>query len=100
MPLDSNVTRGLLSESTWSLLSYRLRLSPREVEIVRGLLNEKSESGIGQEMGISPHTVHSHIKRLYRKLKVASRGAAIARIFEEYLLLVRAQDREQKNAGE
>jgi DNA-binding CsgD family transcriptional regulator len=94
MPLHVDTKRRLLSEDTWSLLAQRLRLSPKEVEIIRGLLNERSEAVISREMGVSPHTVHTHIKRLYRKMKVTSRSAAIARVFEEYLRLEHSQERE------
>ncbi len=84
---DPGRKHRLLSDGVWSLLSQRLRLSPREEEIVRGLLNKRTEKGTAREIGISRHTVHSHIKRLYRKLSVTSRSAAISRVFEEYLRL-------------
>ncbi|MGB5162942.1 MAG: LuxR C-terminal-related transcriptional regulator [Thermoanaerobaculia bacterium] len=91
---DPGRKHRLLSDGVWSLLSQRLKLSPREEEIVRGLLNKRTEKGIAREIGISRHTVHSHIKRLYRKLNVTSRSAAISRVFEEYLRLEQSQERE------
>lgn len=90
MPVDADTKRRLLSDSIWSHLSQRLRLSPKEAEVVRGLLNKRSETGIAKEMGVSRHTVHTHIKRLYRKLRITSRSAAIAHVFEEYLRLERS----------
>lgn len=74
-----------LSKQAWSLLAQRLQLSAREVQILRGLLNDKSESQIARGLKISNHTVHTHLKRLYRKLRVTSRCAAVSRIFHEYL---------------
>src|SRR5438445_576783 len=34
-------------------------------------------TGIGEILGISPHTVTAHIKKIYRKLAVHSRGEAV-----------------------
>ena len=82
--------RSLPSGQTWSFLTQRLRLSPREAQILDELLNDKSEARIAREIGISSHTVHSHIRRMYRKLQVTSRSAAIARVFLEHLAVVRS----------
>ena len=34
---------------------------------------------IGDELGISRDTVKTHVKRIYQKLGVSSRGSAVAR---------------------
>ncbi|HEX3358082.1 MAG TPA: LuxR C-terminal-related transcriptional regulator, partial [Tepidisphaeraceae bacterium] len=48
-------------------------LPPRLAELLGYLRGPKSEKEIAHEMGLSAHTVHNHIRRLYKKFKVASR---------------------------
>lgn len=52
-------------------------LSGRETEILRLLAKGLSYAEIGGLLGISAHTVTQHIKKLYRKLSVHSRGEAV-----------------------
>lgn len=52
-------------------------LSARETEILQLLAKGMSFNEIGDILGISPHTVTAHIKKIYRKLQVHSRGEAV-----------------------
>lgn len=52
-------------------------LSGRETEILQLLAKGMSFNEIGEILGISPHTVTAHIKKIYRKLAVHSRGEAV-----------------------
>ena len=52
-------------------------LSERETEILQLLAKGMSFNEIGDILTISPHTVTAHIKKIYRKLKVHSRGEAV-----------------------
>jgi DNA-binding NarL/FixJ family response regulator len=52
-------------------------LSARETEILQLLAKGMSFNEIGDILGISPHTVTAHIKKIYRKLAVHSRGEAV-----------------------
>jgi len=52
-------------------------LSARETEILRLLAKGLSYAEIGDLLGISAHTVTQHIKKIYRKLSVHSRGEAV-----------------------
>lgn len=54
-----------------------LPLSQRETEILTLLAKGISFAEIGQILSISPHTVTAHIKKIYRKLQVHSRGEAV-----------------------
>lgn len=47
-------------------------LTKREIEIVESLLNGKSTIEISMELGLSPHTVQTHRKNSFKKLKVKS----------------------------
>jgi DNA-binding NarL/FixJ family response regulator len=52
-------------------------LTLREVEILRLVAKGLSFSEVGTALSISSHTVVTHIKKIYRKLSVHSRGEAV-----------------------
>jgi DNA-binding NarL/FixJ family response regulator len=52
-------------------------LSVREREILMLASKGFNYPEMGKLMGISPHTVTSHVKKIYRKLAVHSRGEAV-----------------------
>ncbi len=52
-------------------------LTARETELLRMVAKGFSFETIGELMGISPHTVVAHVKKIYRKLAVHSRGEAV-----------------------
>jgi DNA-binding NarL/FixJ family response regulator len=52
-------------------------LSERETEILRLVAKGLNFDNIGGILEISPHTVVTHVKRIYRKLAVHSRGEAV-----------------------
>jgi DNA-binding NarL/FixJ family response regulator len=53
------------------------KLSNREVEILAFIAKGFSSSEIGRLLGISAHTVTTHVKKIYQKLAVHSRGEAV-----------------------
>ena len=55
----------------------RVALSDREREILMLASKGFNYPEMGKLMGISPHTVTSHVKKIYRKLAVHSRGEAV-----------------------
>jgi DNA-binding NarL/FixJ family response regulator len=52
-------------------------LSERETEILRLVAKGLSFDTVGELLAISPHTVVAHVKKIYRKLAVHSRGEAV-----------------------
>jgi LuxR family maltose regulon positive regulatory protein len=54
-------------------------LSAREREVLQMLPTALSEAEIGKELFISYHTVHSHIRTIYRKLGTTSRAQTVDR---------------------
>jgi DNA-binding NarL/FixJ family response regulator len=54
-----------------------IALSDREREILLLASKGYNYPEMGKLMGISPHTVTSHVKKIYRKLAVHSRGEAV-----------------------
>jgi DNA-binding NarL/FixJ family response regulator len=55
-----------------------LELPPRLREVLKCLMKGDGEKQIAGGLGISPHTVHYHIKELYRRFEAASRGELLA----------------------
>jgi DNA-binding NarL/FixJ family response regulator len=52
-------------------------LTEREAEILRLVAKGLSFNEVGESQGISSHTVVAHVKKIYRKLAVHSRGEAV-----------------------
>ena len=57
-------------------------LTSREREVMRWLAAGKTDRDIGDILGISPRTVHKHLQRIYEKLGVETRTAAVARFLQ------------------
>jgi DNA-binding CsgD family transcriptional regulator len=53
-------------------------LPPRLQQTLELLLEGLSEAEIVTRLGLSPHTVHDHVKRLYRRFQVNSRAQLLA----------------------
>lgn len=83
----ANVFPGcrIFSEPEWLSLAGSLRLSERELEIVQRIFDDQTQAAAASQLGISPHTVHTYLERLYRKLDVNTRCAAVIRVLAEYL---------------
>lgn len=52
-------------------------LSPREAEVLSFIAKGFTFGEIGKLLAISTHTVTTHVKRIYHKLTVHSRGEAV-----------------------
>lgn len=52
-------------------------LTERELEVLEQIAKGFSYGEVAQSLQMSPHTVASHIKHIYRKLAVGSRGEAV-----------------------
>jgi DNA-binding CsgD family transcriptional regulator len=57
-------------------------LTPRESEVMNHLLDGASYKATASAMNLSVHTVHDHVKNIFRRLRVASRGELQARFRE------------------
>ena len=55
------------------------KLSKREVQIMRLVSRGEMDKGIADSLEISPHTVNSHLRRIYQKLRVNCRTLAAVR---------------------
>jgi DNA-binding NarL/FixJ family response regulator len=59
------------------ILDLLAPLTPREMEVLWGIAKGFSYAQIGLQLGISSKTVPSHIKSIYRKLRVDNRSSAV-----------------------
>jgi DNA-binding NarL/FixJ family response regulator len=64
--------------NTPSIEEYNL--TPKEKEILNLLVKGLAYKQIAQQTNISPETINTHIKNIYRKLNVHSRGEIAARL--------------------
>jgi DNA-binding CsgD family transcriptional regulator len=55
-----------------------LGLTTREAEVLRCLMHGESTAATAATLGVSPRTVHKHSERIYRKLGVGDRVAAVS----------------------
>lgn len=83
--LASERTNGQPLESAASAfaLMQRFALSRREAEALVELARGDTNAEVAHALGISVSTLKTRLERLYRKLGVRSRTAAVARVFEE-----------------
>ncbi|MFG2545944.1 LuxR family transcriptional regulator BagY/FevT [Streptomyces sp. NPDC048594] len=77
------IERAPVSDVT-PLVVQAYELSDRELEVTRQVARGLSTSGISEELHLSPHTVRDHIKAIFEKLGVSSRGELVGRLFTEY----------------
>ncbi len=83
--LDGSKRLLLLDEHRTRLSPAMLKplgLSPRETEILIWVVQGKTNPEIGTILGISPRTVHKHVGRIYTRLGVENRHAAMALVMD------------------
>jgi DNA-binding CsgD family transcriptional regulator len=56
------------------------RLTDREWMVLQGLMTEAGEKQLADQLGLSPHTLHSHIKSIYRKVEVQGRLPLLSKV--------------------
>ena len=74
-----------LTDADWETIATILALSARESQVARQVMDGATEADIAARLSIAPRTVHSHVERLYRKLKVHNRHQLLVRIINTYL---------------
>jgi DNA-binding NarL/FixJ family response regulator len=62
------------------------RLTPREIDILWGIAKGFSYADIAARLGLSRQTVPGHIKSIYRKLEVNTRGEAVFEALQQGLI--------------
>lgn len=84
-PLDDGRTAVILeparSPQIAPLIAKAHGLTDREAEVAGLVMRGFSNREIARELGISPYTVQDHIKALFSKVGVQSRGELVAQVF-------------------
>lgn len=78
-PISPSIARRLLARmrAPSDKPTHASPLSEREAEILQLVAKGLSFAEVGGALEISPHTVVAHVKKIYRKLSVHSRGEAV-----------------------
>ncbi len=76
--LPPELAAGLATQIRIRADPTRPVLSPRELEVLRGFARGLSIPELGKEMFLGASTVKTHTQRLYQKLGVSDRAAAVA----------------------
>ncbi|MFF9489100.1 LuxR C-terminal-related transcriptional regulator [Streptomyces sp. NPDC014676] len=66
------------------LIAEAYGLTPRELEVTRLVTRGLPTAEIAATLFISPHTVRDHLKAVFGKTEVSSRGELVARLFAEH----------------
>jgi DNA-binding NarL/FixJ family response regulator len=82
-PMSASIARLVIQSFQ---KSSNPNLSPREQEILGLLCQGKSYKMIADALYLSKGTVHSHLKKIYKKLEVNSMTEAVAKAHQEKLV--------------
>ena len=74
-----------MSPEDWLSIAASLGLSERELEVVKSVFEGGTEVLIARRLNLSSHTIHSHLDRVYKKLRVSNRCGVVIKVFAEYL---------------
>ncbi|MCF8262446.1 MAG: response regulator transcription factor [Melioribacteraceae bacterium] len=90
VPLSKSIARKVLSlirgKEKRTNKSEKFELTDREIQVLQAIVNDDTEYAIAKNLNISEHTVRSHVKNIYKKLQVHSRGAVVKVALKENLI--------------
>ncbi|HTX19147.1 MAG TPA: response regulator transcription factor [Bacteroidota bacterium] len=86
-PINPQIARSVLEMfARFSNPQRNYHLSPREKEILRFLVDGLTKKEIADKIFLSFHTIDNHVRNIYGKLRVQTRGGAVAKALKERLL--------------
>ena len=84
--VPANMAGGLANELRQRSRGDATLLSPREAEVIKLIADGHSVPDIAKQLHLAPTTVRTHVQRLYEKLGVSDRGAAVAEAMRRRLV--------------
>ena len=78
----------LLDERHWSYIQRRYHISPRELEVAKLVCHGLSNKEIAETLEIRQGTVKTHIKNIYRRIRVKNKVALLLRFMADISQLV------------
>jgi DNA-binding NarL/FixJ family response regulator len=91
-PISASIARFIVRRTQSSAepppgpLLNTAKLTPREIDILWGIAKGFSYAEIATHLGLSRQTVPGHIKSIYRKLEVHTRGEAVFEAVQQGLI--------------
>ena len=86
-PINAQIARKMLAMFTHLAGSRSPSpLTKREREILKLMVDGLTKKQIAEQIILSYHTIDTHIKNIYAKLEVHTRGGAVARALTDHLL--------------
>ena len=83
-PMSSTIARKVIS--SFHTNDHESPLSIRETEVLKKLCEGQNYKVIADSLFVSGNTVRMHIKNIYKKLHVHSRGEAVKKAIEDRLI--------------
>ena len=84
-PIELSTIEALPVDLVPILLEY-FGMTEREAEVVFLVARGLSTKEIAAELCLSTHTVNDHLKVIFSKAGVSSRGELVARLFADYVM--------------
>lgn len=86
-PVNARIARKILTMFSFKMAPVTdYGLTEREKEILQKLVEGKSKKIVANELFVSYHTVDTHLRNIYQKLQVHTRGLAVAKAVKERLV--------------
>lgn len=86
-PMNAQIARKVLEMfSTMAAPKGDYGLTEREKDILRLMVDGLTKKAIADKLFLSFFTIDTHMKNIYTKLQVHSRGGAVAKVLKENLL--------------
>ncbi len=86
VPMSPRIARAVIKEFQNMDNSEEYLLTPREMQVLKGIEQGYTYNEIAAKCSISRNTVHTYIKKIYRKLHAKNRHDAIIRARKKGLL--------------